>query len=481
MADANSTFIATPISAAVTAVLTIAQAVPAIDKRLARVSEVETQIGRMPALVTRSYVWMQRLYKGCLICVTAVGITMVLAFVLQDTFRDPVSVWLRSHGLALLIVWLAVGFAMYTNFFSWLIIGTRWLARATSNEPLGWDLAWHALRSFVDLNENAKPLVVNERAAIGFADTIVGWLKTETAATNRASPPPVPAGVDARLFRQRLGNGLLIGCVIEGAHGDLRLGRREWQPFYDAIGGLASESDLLSPTTINARHADARYYESICDELNQLLVAHGEQRIADSAELKHRLRTTLTVLADKYAGDATTVNSAAAWSNDRSADASIKRAGVFPALASEGIRVQFVKLAAVWGVWPDVPLSTFHFPFAKRIAAVLLDRGVILAPGDVKVLAFDHPRERRVEQAAEGLVIRHAIRLVEDDRSKHEKWLPVASLGTSGEAFRWWVAYELDYRLWDYAKRAHDAAGLSNILSSWQQSGPQVVRISKRS
>jgi hypothetical protein len=481
MADGNASFIATPISAAVTAVLTIAQAVPAIDKRLGRVYEVETQIGRMPTLVTRSYVWMQRLYKWSLICVTAAGILMVLAYIFQDAFGSPFFVWLRDHGLVLIIVWLVIGAAMYTNALSWLIIGMRWIARATSNKPLQWDLAWHALRSFVDLNENAKPLIVDERAAISFADTIVGWLKTETAATNRASPPTVPAGVDARLFQQRLGNGLLIACVIEGAHSDLALGRRDWAPFYDAIGDFISESNLLSPTTINTQHSLVRYYGSIQKELNQRLVARGQQEIPDSAELKDRLKTTLTVLAEKYGGDVTTVNSGAAWSNDRSADASIGRARVFPALASEGIRVQFVKLAAVWGVWPDVPLSTFHFPFAKRIAAVLLDRGVILAPEDVKVLAFDHPRERRVEQAAENLVINHAIRLVENNSSEHEKWLPAASLGTSGEAFRWWVAYELDYRLWDYAKRVHDAVSSSSMLSSWQLSGQQVVRMSKRS
>lgn len=89
----NPPFVATPISAAVVAVLTIAQAVPAIDKRLGRVSEVESQIGRVPRVVRNFYVRVQRFYKIALIGITIVGIVMVLAFIFPDRFRNS---WLSE-------------------------------------------------------------------------------------------------------------------------------------------------------------------------------------------------------------------------------------------------------------------------------------------------------------------------------------------------------------------------------------------------
>ena len=48
-------FVPTAVSSAVGAILTIAQAVPTIDKRLGRVSDVESQIGPLPPLVQNLY------------------------------------------------------------------------------------------------------------------------------------------------------------------------------------------------------------------------------------------------------------------------------------------------------------------------------------------------------------------------------------------------------------------------------------------
>ena len=70
-----------------------------------------------------------------------------------------------------------------------------------------------------------------------------------------------------------------------------------------------------------------------------------------------------------------------------------------------------MKLANVWGIWQDLPLSEFNFPFSSMIAALLLDRGVIMAAEDVKAVAFDDPQDQQVAGAAEKLVIEQAVRL----------------------------------------------------------------------
>jgi hypothetical protein len=137
------------------------------------------------------------------------------------------------------------------------------------------------------------------------------------------------------------------------------------------------------------------------------------------------------------------------------------------------MRAQFIKLAVVWGIWTDLDFEGFDFAFSKRVAALMLDRSVIRVPSDVKALRFDTDEERQVARAAEKVIIFAAQRLVEDNRPVHEGWLPPQSRNTAGELFRWWVAYEIDLRMWDYAKRLHENKGIApdDGLTRWRANG----------
>lgn len=479
MSNTDPGFIASPISAAVAAVLTIAQGVPAIDKRLARVNEVESQVGRLPTLVRSLYVRMQGLYKGLLITITLAGIVMVVAYIFPEWFEwpdYPALSRVKDQGLILIGIWLVVGAVMYTNVVSWIGIGLWGAIKWPTDHPLPMDPAWHALRAFVGVNENAKPLVVNQEAGNALADYLAGRLKNGDDVPNRALPPALPAGESIADFRPRLGRGLLAACVIEEAHYALRLPSRPWGEFYGAVGELIVDKTLLATETIAAHAAEDAYYDSLLQRLNKVLVARGQNEIGDSADLRGRLKSTFLALVEKYGNDVGRLNAGTAWSNRRRLDVVYRNLKSFPTLKSDGMRAQFVKLAVVWDVWTDVPLTAFLFPFSKRIAAVLLDRGVIRAPEDVKVLAFDHSRERAVEQVAEKIVIERATRLVEARRSEYDASLPAASHAATEEAFRWWLAYEFDLRLWDYGKRLHEGAVAGSPLAAWQESGGQVVR-----
>jgi hypothetical protein len=474
MSNPDPSFIGTTVLAAVGAVLTIAGAVPIIDKRLARVQEIEAQLGRLPQLVTRTYVRVQKFYKWALVTITLAGIVMVFAYIVPQWFTQPVFVWLREQGAILIIIWLVVGATMYTNLLSRIAIGGARLLRRAVGKPLERDPAWHALCAFVELNENAKPLVVDEGAVVRFADSLVDRLKRTATTSNRAVPPSLPKDMNADTFRSQVGNCLLAACVIEEAHSDLRMPSREWSPFYAAITDLLTETELFSVKSVLTQHSSNKYYDSIYQELNRRLKIRSQQEIAESAELKQRLTNTFTVLASKYGGDTTKLHT-----DGKPLDLVYKRLKAFSVLQNEGIRANFVKLGVVWEVWRDVPLVSFDFPFSKRIAAVLMDREVIRAADDVKSLAFDHERERQVQQAAVRMIIDHAIRLIESRRKEHETWLPPKSLNATGELFRWWVAYEADYRLWDYAATLHDGKVSGDVLSQWQYASGQVVRLKK--
>jgi hypothetical protein len=141
---------------------------------------------------------------------------------------------------------------------------------------------------------------------------------------------------------------------------------------------------------------------------------------------------------------------------------------------------QFMKLANVWGIWHDLPLSEFNFPFSSMIAALLLDRGVIMAPEDVKAVAFDDPRDQQVAVAAEKLVIEQAIRLIEPNLAAHATWLPSQSIATAGTLQHWWLSYEFDLRIWDCAFRLHRGEQIGDsVLTRWNASYGQVARITK--
>jgi hypothetical protein len=144
----------------------------------------------------------------------------------------------------------------------------------------------------------------------------------------------------------------------------------------------------------------------------------------------------------------------------------------------EGMRTQFIKLANVWGIWQDLPTDAFNFPFALMIAALLLDRNVIMAAEDVKVIAFDSPRDRQVVRTAEKLVIEQAINLIEPNLAAHTAWLPPQCFATAGTLRHWWLSYEFDLRIWDFANRMHrDEKIRDSGLTRWNARYGQVARI----
>src|SRR6266849_4556710 len=80
MSSSDPVFIGSAILSAVGAVVTIAQAVPSIDKRLGRVRDISREIGDLPPLIKLLYVYPQLIYKYGLIAATLLGILMVGAF-----------------------------------------------------------------------------------------------------------------------------------------------------------------------------------------------------------------------------------------------------------------------------------------------------------------------------------------------------------------------------------------------------------------
>jgi hypothetical protein len=484
-------FIATAAAGVVGLLASILAANPAIEKRLARVVDVEREIGLLPPTIRYLYVYPQGIYRWTLLCLSLAGLVMALAYVVPSEAARSFakSLWSTGFVAALVVLWVIVSSLMMTNALSRLGI---WITRALTSlppiqttfniRPLTTSPHWVALNTLVELNENAKPLVVNRQAAEGLADRLIQVFQTEpNRASNRASAPSISQTTTDQVIRAKLGNALLVGCIIEGAHYVPNAGfpqRKFWGPFYDSVGELATETNLTDPSVIRSSDLETNVI-SLLNEINRRLELKNDERVPDSPLMFEWLKETFRILIDEYHGDVTEIDPQSDGFFRSRMEIIEERVAALPGLRSEGMQAQFVKLAPVWGVWVDLPLLVFKSPFSKRITALLMDRGVIRAMADVKKLGFDLPEDQALYRAATDELIRRCVHLVELQRSKHESWLPLQSRGTPAERFRWWVGYEVDFRLWDFARRLHQNETVPGDrgLTNWRELGGEIVRI----
>jgi hypothetical protein len=463
----------------VTPIVTIFAALPIIEKRLGRVRDVEREVGLLPSLVRRFYVRPLVATKRLLSLITAFGFLLALLFFYRYLFPEsPWHPWLeaiRLSGSELLIAWFLIALVIYWNLPS--------RAAAYAGKTFGRldrDASWPALQEFIQYNDLAKPLLVNESNARAFADQLLRSLLAEgKPPLNRAQAPALPTGPDAESFRRKTGNALLIGCIIEGAHSASGFPKRDWGGFYDAIGELAAQSDRVSPAAISANVGSRTFWQELLSDLNTDLAKSGQPPVPNSPSLLADLSAAFDWLVKNYSGSISEIDPRGHHKNRL--DDIYARTRQVPGLGSESMRTQFVKLAVIWSVFNDLPVDEFISPYSGRIAALLFDRGIIQPTEDIKMIRFDRPEEQTLYNAAVRSIVSRAIELIEPQRASHAVWLPKPSQETRGETFRWWVAYELDFRLWDYAKRLHDGEEIAELgaLTRWKLEDKQITRIKK--
>jgi hypothetical protein len=437
---------------------------------------------------------------------------MVLVFLyglLRPNVRmAPALERFKEGGIWVVLAWLLVGAGMYLNSVSHFWIGIFKYTRpppirhllgieAFSEHP-----AWPALQNLVELNESAKPLFISEENAKVFADRLIQLARMPgEAPRNRATPPQMPQGDNADLFREKVGNALLVGCLIEEAHHrNPNFPQRDWEGFYNAIGQLAVPGNLLSSTNLTAGYLNDDYYTELLNELNQRLrqiagpanavaqppnggdlqnVPPAQPDVPDSPALRDTLRTAFVMLVRDYGAAVTALAPREdGWWKSRFERAS-KNVENLECFRDESMRAQFLKLANIWEVWTDLPVHDFSFPFSSTIAALFLDRGVILTTDDVKALSFSDPEDRQVVRLAEKMVVEYAIGLIEPHLAANQNWLPSQCMTTAGDVRRWWLTYELDFRIWDCAQRLHRNQQIPGDpgLTRWKAAFGQVSRV----
>jgi hypothetical protein len=485
MSETQPDFVAKGALAGVGLIITIASAVPLTDKRLARVADIERELGSVGRLPHRLYIRPQRFYKFALIALTIAGVAAALAYVFAD-FDHPIAAFLRSSGSAILVIWLVLGMATYTNILSWFGIGLLYAVSALS--PLRALLLrgrrvqdradWAALLALVNYNESAKPVIVDFEAGKNLADFLLQQARQSPGAGegNRAAPPdPLPADEDSR---DRYGNALLVACAIEGAHSRPHSGMpaRNWRPFYNVAREIAGADDsMFGPEKIRTAGDLSQLSRSILAEFNTRLLA-AEPRLPDSDALRESVTACLKHLRDRYKSRTTTIAPRRSGLLRTRMEIIRRRVEAIPQLGGPGIRSLFVKLAIRWGVWDRIGPLSFQSGPAARIAALLLNRRVIAAIGEIKQFNLSRPEEKRVFRAASQAVVGEAVRLVAASPEAQSAWLPAAFKDALPETRAWIVADEIDYRLYDYSKRLAEGKIQGEEMTPWSVRDGQLIR-----
>ena len=146
------------------------------------------------------------------------------------------------------------------------------------------------------------PLVINADNAAGFADWLVRQAPHE-ATPNRAEPPAPPPDADTGSFRDRMGNALLAGCIIEEAHQLPAFPQQVWGRLYRAIGEMSSATEWFTPQSIIANCNSPQFYDQILRGLNARLLRQAiELAVPDAQQSRQRaeqkIRTATQALRD---------------------------------------------------------------------------------------------------------------------------------------------------------------------------------------
>jgi hypothetical protein len=84
---------------------------------------------------------------------------------------------LKGGGIWLVTIWLLVRASIYVNAFSSILVALLGISRPlrviVGDHPWSQDPSWPALRTFIWLNENVKPLVISAENAVRFADWLI--------------------------------------------------------------------------------------------------------------------------------------------------------------------------------------------------------------------------------------------------------------------------------------------------------------------
>jgi hypothetical protein len=438
-------------------------AVRQVQNRLGRIREVRDRQGEFGLLFRIAYEFPQHLYRWGLVLCALAGLAVFVGGVLK-LVESTVLAWLQQ---AFTDQWLTV-FAI-----GLLLLGI------TALEPVTWtailalglvptvrrSIDWYNIRQFCTLLEKPKPLVLNSTAIGSLADLAIKKLTTNSDLGLQFASKPIG------LTDTERANAALLGCLIEQEHHVRRWQLRNWGDFYKALVNTKVDGvSIFADTTIrNVRAQHQDYYAFMRAASDPNLREAQQPPLEDSAAVAEDVMKVVDVLIAMYEGSAR--NLARADASRMDIRLAFERASEFPHFDGESIRPQFLKLAVRWDVWPGIETGNVIYPFSSSLAALLLDRNVLVTLPEVKEFGFKSADERRVAREAIRQTVASVKHFLETVERPEYRAFYESLQSSEVHPVEWELAQYVDFVLWAESYELTKNDGFSN----WRLGADKVV------
>lgn len=165
-------------------------------------------------------------------------------------FMSPINPWslfVYDHAWWLVIVACIAGVAVFFDLFSRIFVfGARllsWLPIPTLHGrfgPNGESIGWHQASEFLRNQDKAQLFWIDSHGVERVATIIFERMATEEGVLRDYASTPAQESISEKA------NIALFGCIMEQIETDLKMPRRRWDIFYDALAKASEEENLLS-------------------------------------------------------------------------------------------------------------------------------------------------------------------------------------------------------------------------------------------
>lgn len=350
--------------------------------------------------------------------------------------------------LFILFLWLPFAIAAYFNLLSRLFAELTRLA-PSSRRTIGWANAGAHLRL-----GNDAPAIALGANGDAVADDVLTVLASSPRNKDMALRPE-------GLSDEEAANILYFGHVIELHFTRNRPDNRTgWTAFYEILAALANAPDRPFSAASIASYAGRSFFFDVVKRFDKQIpkdengVAAGVP-LPDDIRLETMVDDAFEALQTKFGGDARNVGKGLLGYSYRRA---LARIGAV--VDDDALRLQFGKLAIVWGIWGAYPgPKAFRIPFSSGIALYFLEKEYLIT--DAENFRTDDALFRGAVEEAEQKLLEKAYQAVtetnnpavaawrDEERSRAEK---------VGADWRWFVLYRVDQQLYSLS-RGFDAKG----------------------
>jgi hypothetical protein len=310
-----------------------------------------------------------------------------------------VSLFIFDRSLWLVFWYFLVAVLVHFDWYHWFAIALaypvgRVFPKVTYNP--GWiNTHWHVKRG-----PDAIPVYPNIDACKRIADRALTAVRTDdsTLTTDYAEKPD-------GISHEEMANVLLLGNTIEsGIHDFLGKYPTGFKALYGALTKVARRKQRpFAGGNLKTIVEEGRsFYCTLREMVEQEANEHVDDILPDNVAIDARVTAVVKMLVREF--DGCGLRLAKGTFRKESGHLVLKRLWKFQGFNEqrrESMRIQFLKLATCWGVWPAMKRGPFVYPFSTNVASLLLSTGCLRTLPEVKIIPLD-PKQASSLRLAQG-------------------------------------------------------------------------------